>query len=105
MSALEPATARGHHGSGRRQRLGHVAQVGGEAEQADHRQADEGDEAPGQHQQGVDVVPVADVLRLFAVLVLDQVAVLHPLSNLENIFTHLPGAEVKAGPLCARGAS
>lgn len=98
MPPLELATACGYEGSAWRQSLCHVAQVGGEKEQGKYSQADEDDDAPGQHQQGVNVVPVADILRLLAVLVLDQVAVLHPLCNLESIFTHLPGAAVKTGP-------
>lgn len=97
MSASELATACGHHGSAWWQRLCHVAQVGGEKEQSEDHQADESDAAPGEHQQGVDVVPVADVLRLLAVLVLDQGAVLHPLRDLESILTHLPTTEVKTG--------
>lgn len=102
MSPLELATACGHQGSSWRQRLCHVAQVGGEKEQGKYGQADEGDAAPGQHQQGVNVVSIADILRLLAVLILDQVAVLHPLCNLESLVTHLPGAEVKTGPLFPR---
>lgn len=102
MSPLELATACSHQGNPWRQRLCHVAQVGGEKEQGKYSQADEGDEAPGQHQQGVNVVSIADILRLLAVVVLDQVTVLHPLCNLESIFTHLPGAEVKTGAEFAR---
>lgn len=102
MSPLELATACGHQGSPWRQRLCHVTQVGGKNEQGKYSQADEGDDAPGQHQQGVDVVSMADILRLLAVLVLDQGAVLHPLRNLESVFTHLPGAEVNTGPEFAR---
>lgn len=102
MTSLELATACGHQGSTWRQRLCHVAQVGGEEEQGKYSQADEGDEAPGQHQQGVNVVSMADILRFLAVLVLDQGAVLHPLCNLESIFIHLPSAEVKTGLEFAR---
>lgn len=80
---------RRHHGDARRQRLCHVAQVGGEREQSDHAEADDGDAAAGQHQQGVDVVPVMDVLHLLLLILLDQVAVLRPLRDLECIFVHL----------------
>lgn len=98
MLPSELATACGHQGSAWPRRLCHVAQVGGEKEQGKHGQADEDDAAPGEHQQGVNVVSIADIQRFLAVLVLDQVAVLHPLCDLENILTHLPGLEVKTGP-------
>lgn len=93
MTPLELATASGHQSSPWRQRLCHVAQIGGEKEQGKYSQADEDNEAPGQDQQWVNVVPIADILRLLAVLILDQVAILHPICNFESIFTHLPSAE------------
>lgn len=89
MSSSElPAVCR-HQSDARRQRLGHVTQVGGEREQSEHGEADEDDAAPGEHQQGVDVVSVTDVLHLLLVLLLHQVAVLGPLRDLERTLTHL----------------
>ncbi len=89
MSSSELSAVCGHLGETWRQRLSHVAQVGGEREQSEHANADEGDAASGEHQQGVDVVSVTDVLHLLLVLLLHQVAVLGPLRDLERILIHL----------------
>lgn len=89
MSSSKLPTARRHHGEARRQRLGDVAEVGGEREQSEHAEADEEDAAPGQNQQRVDVVSVTDVLDLVLLLLLDQVTVLVPLRDLERILIHL----------------
>lgn len=69
--------------------MGHVAQVGSESEQGKHAEADEDHAAPGQHQEGVDVVAVTHVLHLLLVLLLHQVAVLPSLVDLERVFAHL----------------
>lgn len=91
VCSFELAAVRQHPGGPRclRLRLRQVAQVDGEGEQGEYAQPDEEDAAFGQHQEGANVVPVADVLHFLLIVLLHQVAVLGSLWDLECILIHL----------------